>query len=767
MRLLSGRPTLSGFGHRGLAAHTGGTPVPLLTYFLALCLCASVVAFPSAAQEDRITYEDHIKPILLESCAGCHNQQRAKNGLKLDSYTGIFEGGSSGPAIVKGDPNGSLLYQLVAHTGEPFMPFGEDKLPDATVETIRKWIESGAPQTKDDNSFVPTAPAAPMTLDPAALARPEGAPAMPENLRREPCWWTERPNTIRALACSPFAPLIAVGGHHQVILYHAESFQRLGVLDFPEGDVMTVQFSRDGSILIAGGGLGATSGRVVGWSIVTGQRVFEVGDEPDVVLAADISADNQSVALGGPDRIVRIFDLTTGAQVFEITKHTDWVTALSFSPDGVLLATGDRAGGAFVWEALTGREFYTLPTHNGPVTAIAWRADSQMLATAGEDGFVRLLDAENGREQRAWQSHGGVLALDWSRDGRIATSGRDALARVWNGDGAEQKAFEALPDLATAVAFSHDGSRLIVGGWGGPLRVHNADNGARLADLRANPLTSWEEAVAAAQTEVDRLSAALPDLAAVADAAAQQSASLQTKAQDLEKQVADAKAALDAYINTAQQAEATIAQLDQSLAAFEQQTQARAGALAAVQSNLAILQQRAAETHAQMRVAIEGRLAAERAVNEAEASGDAARIEAAKAALPTAVQLAEGAIAIAQRSAIEVAQAQIAATAAQIDQELWLAHAQPARDQATLRRNESLAMREENARLQQAFDALTATSQQARGEANAAMTAAAAAIDAKSQAETALAPAREKLAAAAAAWEAKKQAIFANNGRVE
>jgi hypothetical protein len=471
--------------------------------------------------------------------------------------------------------------------------------------------------------------------------------------------------------------------------------------------------------------------------------------------------------MGGPDRIVRIFDLTTGAQVFEITKHTDWVTALSFSPDGVLLGTSDRAGGAFVWEALTGREFHTLPTHNGSVTAIAWRADSQMLATAGEDGFIRLLDAENGREQRAWQSHGGVLALDWFRDGRIATSGRDALTRVWNGDGAEQRSFEALPDLATAVAFSHDGSRLVVGGWGGPLRVHKADDGGRLADLRGNPTTSWEETLAAAEREVNRLGTDLPNLAAAADAAAQQSSAPAQKAQELEKQAADAKAALDAYTTTAQQAEATIAQLDQSLAAFEQQLQAKGAALAAIQSNLAVLQQRAGETHTGMRAAIEARLAAERAVSEAESSGDTARIDAARAALATAAQLAEGAIAIAERSAIEVAHAQITALAAEIDQELWLAHAQPARDQAALRRNEAIVMREENARLQQAFDALTASSQQTRGEANTATAATAAAVDAKSQVEVALAAARENLANAASAWEAKKQVLLANQGRVE
>jgi hypothetical protein len=719
------------------------------------------------AQEEKISYEDHIKQIMLESCAGCHNQERAKNGLKLDTYAGIFEGGSSGPAIVKGNPSGSLLYQVVAHVREPFMPYGEDKLPDATIEIIRRWIESGAPQTKDDNSFVPSAPATPMTLDPTSLALPEGAAAMPENIRTEPYWWTERPNAIRAIACSPYAPLIAVGGHRQVFLHHAETFARLGVLDFPEGDIMTVRFSRDGSIVFAGGGMGAASGRVVGWNVATGARVFEIGDETDVVLDADLSADNTMLALGGPDRIVRVYDLSTAATVFEVAKHTDWVTSISFSPDGVLLATGDRAGGAFVWEALTGREFHTLPTHNGAVTSIAWRADSALLATAGDDGFIRLLDAENGREQRAWQSHGGVLALDWLRDGRMASCGRDRVVRVWRADGSEERALEPLADLATAVAATHDGARIVAGCWNGEVRVHATGDGARLADLRANPPTSLEEQAIAAAAEVARLEQQIPGLAAAADAATQQAARLAAKAAGLETQGGEAKAALDAHATTAQQAEQTITQAETLIASIDGQAAAKSAAVE--QANAVMVAQDEAVARAQvaMRVAIEARLAAERLLEAAQATGDAAAIEQAKASLATAAQLADGAIAIAERAAMERAQAQIAVLRAQAEHELWLAHAQPQRDHAAAGREQALLIRAEHLRLQELLNAAAATAQQARGEATAAAAAATAAIDAKTQAEIALAAARDAATAAAAAWEAKKQAILANSGRVE
>ena len=101
------------------------------------------------------------------------------------------------------------------------------------------------------------------------------------------------------------------------------------------------------------------------YDVKTGKRVFEVGDELDVVLAADINEDHTRIALGGPGRVVRIYSTADGSLVHEIRKHTEWIYALEFSPDGVLLATADRNGGMFVWEAETAREYQNLAGHKG------------------------------------------------------------------------------------------------------------------------------------------------------------------------------------------------------------------------------------------------------------------------------------------------------------------------------------------------------------------------------------------------------------------
>src|SRR5437660_140164 len=69
----------------------------------------------------------------------------------------------------------------------------------------------------------------------AGAARPEGPPPMPEGLSRQPTVYTPRAGAVTALAASPWAPLVAVAGHKQIVLYHSDSAQLLGVLPFVEG----------------------------------------------------------------------------------------------------------------------------------------------------------------------------------------------------------------------------------------------------------------------------------------------------------------------------------------------------------------------------------------------------------------------------------------------------------------------------------------------------------------------------------------------------
>jgi mono/diheme cytochrome c family protein len=89
-------------------------------------------------------FEQKVRPVLAESCFGCHDST-AMGGLRLDTKEGMLKGGESGPAIVAGDPDKSLLLAAVRHTGAVKMPKGGERLTDATITDLAAWIKDGAP----------------------------------------------------------------------------------------------------------------------------------------------------------------------------------------------------------------------------------------------------------------------------------------------------------------------------------------------------------------------------------------------------------------------------------------------------------------------------------------------------------------------------------------------------------------------------------------------------------------------------------------------
>lgn len=502
----------------------------------------------ASADAAKPTFADDVLPVLRQSCLGCHSDDKQRGGLNLATFAATMQGGSSGPVVTPGNPDKSRLYLLSAHLEEPKMPPKADKIPAASLEILKKWIEQGARENAASKV---------MEAKPAAVAavakvkgRPDGPPPMPGDLPREPIAIGRRAGAIQALAANPWSPVVAIGGLKQVLLYHADEGSLLGVLSFPAGQVNSLKFSRNGKMLLAAGGRGGASGRAILYDLASGKAVIEVGQETDAILAADISADQTMVAVGSPSKIVRVYSTADGSLIREIKKHTDWVTAVEFSPDGVLLASGDRNGGLFIWEAGTGREFHTLRGPTAAITDLAWRDDSNVLAAASEDSTLRLFEMENGAQIKSWGAHGGgASAVKFAHDGRLVSTGRDRTTKLWDGNGGQQRAFEPFPDLGLRVAISHDGSRVIAGDWSGQVRVWTVGDGQSGVVLDANPpsaaerLARAEKAVAEWEAKVKQSSDAVAAAKSAADKATTELAVFQKAVTDA---TAASKAAQDA-----------------------------------------------------------------------------------------------------------------------------------------------------------------------------------------------------------------------------
>ena len=506
--------------------------------FLAIALALALGLSASAADEKaepRVNFTDNVSVVFQARCNSCHNADKAKGGLSLETFAGTMQGGGSGKVVEPGDLDGSHLWQLVTHAEEPKMPPQAPKIPDAERAILKAWIEAGAPETSGSVVAMKAKPKFEFKLDPSSMGKPAGPPAMPEGISTEPVVVSPKANAIVAMAASPWAPLVAIAGHKQILLYEARKNRLVGVLPFPEGTIHTLKFSRNGSLLLAGGGRGGQSGLAVVYDVKTGKRAFEIGKEYDVVLAADISPDHGQVAIGGPSKVVRVYNTSDGQLQFEMKKHTEWVTALEFSPDGVLLATGDRNNGLIVWEAQTGREFFDLRGHTLAITDVSWRLDSNVVASSAEDGTVRLWEMENGGQIKSWGAHGGgVASARFAKDGRVVTTGRDRLVRVWDQGGGKQKEFEPFGDLALRAVFADDDTKVVAGDWSGEVRVIDGKEGKKVANLLANPApiaTRLEQARILARASRALADDATKELATL-EAASHDKAALASKAQE-------------------------------------------------------------------------------------------------------------------------------------------------------------------------------------------------------------------------------------------
>ncbi|MFM7556690.1 MAG: PSD1 and planctomycete cytochrome C domain-containing protein [Verrucomicrobiota bacterium] len=153
---------------------------PSLGRFLAAALLGLAVGRERADAAAESAYLETVKPLLTRACVGCHGAVQPKAGLRLDTAAGARAGGDSGPALRPGDPDGSLLVQVVegSHPGIDRMPYRRTPLDPADIGRIRRWIADGAaaPVGEPAGVFVHWAFVAPTRPPVPDVPKPTGGP---------------------------------------------------------------------------------------------------------------------------------------------------------------------------------------------------------------------------------------------------------------------------------------------------------------------------------------------------------------------------------------------------------------------------------------------------------------------------------------------------------------------------------------------------------------------------------------------------------------
>ncbi|HSH93168.1 MAG TPA: PSD1 and planctomycete cytochrome C domain-containing protein, partial [Roseimicrobium sp.] len=123
--------------------------------WLGIGLIGTAVAASAAptkiSPEQSEFFEKKIRPILSQNCYKCHSEaEKVKGGLIMDSRDALLKGGDSGPGLVPGKPDKSLIIKAVRYEDKDLaMPPKGDKLSDEDIEALVNWVKMGAPDPRE------------------------------------------------------------------------------------------------------------------------------------------------------------------------------------------------------------------------------------------------------------------------------------------------------------------------------------------------------------------------------------------------------------------------------------------------------------------------------------------------------------------------------------------------------------------------------------------------------------------------------------------
>ncbi|HEX5270856.1 MAG TPA: WD40 repeat domain-containing protein [Gemmataceae bacterium] len=196
------------------------------------------------------------------------------------------------------------------------------------------------------------------------------------------------------------------------------------------------------------------------------------------VYAVALSPDGKTLASGGEDRLIRLWDPTTGKARGTLEGHSGWVRCLAFSPDGKTLASGGNDRLICLWDMTAAGRPGTKPMqavgHTDLVLALAFSPDGKTLVSGGWDSTARAWDPATGKERLKFDNdHGRVTSVAFSPDGKTVAgaclTADFARSSVQFWDAATGKHLRSFgPESKdpshriTHVAFSPDGATLAV-----------------------------------------------------------------------------------------------------------------------------------------------------------------------------------------------------------------------------------------------------------------------------------------------------------------
>ena len=412
-----------------------------------------------------------IAPILLAKCVACHGPQKSQGDYRLDTFDSLMTPGESDePSVVAGQPESSLLHQLIVEEDEDNrMPQKDDPLSPGQVALIKDWIASGA-------EFDGPGQKAPL----AAYAGPSDHPAPP--------WDYPSPVPVVSLAFSPDGNELAVGGYHEVTIWNPLEGRMLRRLTNIAERVYGLAWSTNDRWLAVAGGTPGRGGDIRVLQPQSGSLIRLLGRTVDSVLGVRFCPDESRLVAFGADNAVRFYRTADWTQDLVIEQHADWVMDARFDTAGKRVVTASRDKSARVFDAGTGELIESFFGHEQPVFAALFDANEERVWSAGKDRRLRLWEIKEAK-QKADISGFEDEATRLLRFGENLISAAGSVISEHDGDGKREliRRFEKHSDRVYALAASDALGWLASGDHQGEVCVWNLKDGALLLRFLAAP----------------------------------------------------------------------------------------------------------------------------------------------------------------------------------------------------------------------------------------------------------------------------------------
>jgi WD40 repeat protein len=402
------------------------------------------------------SYFRDVRPILQRQCQGCHQPNLKSSDLDLTSYESLAAGGRHGPGL-------DLIVKYLTGDLKPQMPLGQPPLDATQIGLVRNWISAGA---KDDTP---------------AEARETASAGEPPTYAQPP--------VITALAFSPDGKTLAVSGNREVLLHAVDGRTPPRRLVGLSERVLSLGFSADGRLLLAGGGSPARFGELQIWDVTNAQLRRSITLTGDTVFGSSLSADGSKAAAGCTDNTVRILDTESGRELQKMGAHENWVLGTVFGVDGKRIVSVGRDRAAKLTDAASGAFLENVNLLRGELAAVARHPTKDIVVIGGEDRipYLYLMDRPKNMKiaddstliRKLERQDGAITALAWSPDGRwIAVAGGAPQVNVYDSEsGARVAVCKGHSAGIYTVAFSPDSAVLATGGFDGMVRLYNPAHG--------------------------------------------------------------------------------------------------------------------------------------------------------------------------------------------------------------------------------------------------------------------------------------------------